>query len=219
MLWCTAVSILLRLTAVTRCGRLSRRSHHEQVFVTIFASLVHALTLWLPCLLFAAAERFGFWNHHKLPRPKSTAGPPDDPQNKKLNQRAMLEQIVGSLVLVPLVVHFVAYPALVASGVGISTAPPDIIVVVGDVVVMIVACDAMFYWVHRTCHHPLLYKHIHKQHHEFKGTTIWASEYFGVSALFSHLFHSRSLCLPVYLAGSLLSQGEKERKRQKETER
>ena len=46
---------------------------------------------------------------------------------------------------------------------------------------MVIGCDTMFYWVHRLLHdNKWLYRTVHKQHHEFKGTTVWASEYFGV---------------------------------------
>jgi sterol desaturase/sphingolipid hydroxylase (fatty acid hydroxylase superfamily) len=45
---------------------------------------------------------------------------------------------------------------------------------------MLVGCDCIFYWVHRSLHHPLLYKHIHKKHHKYTATNVWASEYFGV---------------------------------------
>ncbi len=37
--------------------------------------------------------------------------------------------------------------------------------------------EASFYWVHRALHHPALYKQIHKQHHEYKGTIGFATEY------------------------------------------
>lgn len=29
--------------------------------------------------------------------------------------------------------------------------------------------DFYFYWVHRLLHHPALYKHIHKVHHDYAG--------------------------------------------------
>ncbi len=32
--------------------------------------------------------------------------------------------------------------------------------------VMLLLHDAYFYWAHRLMHHPLLYKHVHKVHHE-----------------------------------------------------
>ncbi len=37
--------------------------------------------------------------------------------------------------------------------------------------------DTTFYWSHRALHHPALYKHFHKQHHEYKGTIGFAAEY------------------------------------------
>ena len=37
----------------------------------------------------------------------------------------------------------------------------------------------------KSCHaSPLLYKYVHKQHHDFKATTIWASEYFCLISTF-----------------------------------
>jgi sterol desaturase/sphingolipid hydroxylase (fatty acid hydroxylase superfamily) len=49
-----------------------------------------------------------------------------------------------------------------------------------DIALMIAACDASFYWVHRLLHLPPLYGWFHKQHHEYKASTVWASEYFGI---------------------------------------
>ena len=45
---------------------------------------------------------------------------------------------------------------------------------------LIVGCDTMFYWTHRLLHVPPLYAWFHKQHHEYKASTVWASEYFGI---------------------------------------
>jgi len=37
--------------------------------------------------------------------------------------------------------------------------------------------DTLFYWTHRGLHHPSVYKYVHKQHHNFKRTIGFASEY------------------------------------------
>ena len=41
---------------------------------------------------------------------------------------------------------------------------------------MIAGCDTLFYWTHRALHQPPLYRLLHKKHHEFKASTVWASE-------------------------------------------
>ena len=41
----------------------------------------------------------------------------------------------------------------------------------------IIITDIYFYHAHRICHHPKLYKHIHKRHHEWIYTTCVASIY------------------------------------------
>jgi len=43
--------------------------------------------------------------------------------------------------------------------------------------IFILVEDFLFYWSHRLLHHPKIYKHIHKKHHEFKSTIGIASEY------------------------------------------
>lgn len=35
--------------------------------------------------------------------------------------------------------------------------------------------EVYFYWTHRTMHHPLIYKYVHKVHHESDKVTPWAS--------------------------------------------
>eukprot|EP00947_MAST-08B_sp_MAST-8B-sp1_P001274 g1274.t1 len=38
--------------------------------------------------------------------------------------------------------------------------------------------DCLIYWIHRAIHHPLLYKHIHKEHHRWLVPTPFASHAF-----------------------------------------
>ena len=49
--------------------------------------------------------------------------------------------------------------------------------------------DCWFYWSHRALHHPLLYKRVHKQHHEYLGTVSVAAEY----ALWGSGFSQRTM--------------------------
>ena len=45
------------------------------------------------------------------------------------------------------------------------------------IVVFMIVEDTLFYWAHRMLHHKLIYKYIHKQHHEYKQPIGVASEY------------------------------------------
>lgn len=67
---------------------------------------------------------------------------------------------------------------------------PSIFEITRDVTVYIVAGEFIFYWAHRIEHHPLLYKHIHKMHHE------WVIP-ISISSSYSHIIE--------HLIGNILS--------------
>lgn len=58
--------------------------------------------------------------------------------------------------------------------------------------------DFVFYWSHRTLHHPKIYARIHKKHHEFFNTVSFAAEY-------AHpLEYAIGNVLPSFVAAKLL---------------
>ena len=94
---------------------------------------------------------------------------------------AFWEQVLGTLVVVPAAVYAL-YPLLQARGVPICDEEvPSAWNLALHISGMLVGCDFLFYWVHRSLHASAwLYRNIHKKHHAFISTNIWASEYFGV---------------------------------------
>jgi len=80
------------------------------------------------------------------------------------------------LISAPIITFFLYYP-FKARGMYMSATLPEWYTVAWQVFVFVVVEDTMFYWSHRLLHHPSIYKHIHKQHHEFKSTIGIASEY------------------------------------------
>ena len=59
-----------------------------------------------------------------------------------------------------------------------STTPlPSLFSIIFQIILFMTVADTIFYWTHRLLHHRALYKHIHKQHHQFKNTIGIAAEY------------------------------------------
>ena len=160
----------------------------ERMFFTAVTSGVHLLILYASCGIFMLASTYGTWQTCLLPRERADLKATTE-ANVDLNRRAANEQHLGAFVITPALLCL-AFPAI-APLIDMCGALPPPGVWVRDVALMIVGCDCIFYWVHRACHaSPWLYKNVHKQHHEFKATTIWASEYFGVV---DFLFNVRQL--------------------------
>jgi len=78
-----------------------------------------------------------------------------------------------------------------ATGTHFSPTLPSLSTMLLQLLIFIIIEDTLFYWSHRLLHHPRIYKHIHKQHHEFKSTIGIASEYaHPVEAILSNLVPS-----------------------------
>jgi methylsterol monooxygenase/4-alpha-methyl-delta7-sterol-4alpha-methyl oxidase len=80
--------------------------------------------------------------------------------------------------------HFIIFPILIFADVMIGIpmnfdleAFPGYVEIFTQFVFFMVCEDFVFYWLHRTLHHPKLYPYIHKQHHEYSTTVSLAAEY------------------------------------------
>ena len=148
----------------------------DRAFFVFGATVTHAITTWLPSLLFWGADKFQWWRRYKLPRERPDMQP-GLAANVTRDQTAFKEFVIGTLLIVP-VMMLGAFPIVSWRGMAITGPLPPATECIAHLVGMLVCCDTMFYWVHRACHHPRLYKHVHKQHHEYKATNVWATEYF-----------------------------------------
>lgn len=96
--------------------------------------------------------------------------------------------------------HFLVIPSLTLIGLltGVKVkvdmeSYPETLEIITQIIFFMLCEDFVFYWGHRLLHHPLLYRKIHKTHHEYNITVSFASEYchpleFLISSIVSVLF-------------------------------
>jgi sterol desaturase/sphingolipid hydroxylase (fatty acid hydroxylase superfamily) len=82
----------------------------------------------------------------------------------------------------------------------------SVLLLTGQVIVMIVAHDAYFYWLHRAMHHPKLFRPMHQHHHKSRTPTPWTAYSFSVweailEAAFVPLFLLTTSLMGVAYAG------------------
>ena len=94
--------------------------------------------------------------------------------------RALLKHtLFDQLVLRPPLL-LLLHPLAAACGVNFAPgwdAAPSIPRAILRFALMMQIDDCLFYWAHRALHHRALYRHVHKQHHEFAHTVPLAAEW------------------------------------------
>jgi len=131
------------------------------------------VTFWTLTILFAVVvSNIPFLQRYKLDH--NAKHPP-----RELVLKAYRNCIVNHLVAHPLFA-FVFYE-LAVNKIGMETSMtnlPSLGTMAKHIFITLLVEDFLFYWIHRSLHHRLVYKYIHKQHHEFKANVGIAAEYF-----------------------------------------
>jgi len=113
-------------------------------------------------------QRFKWLQQYKVEVGKM---PPAD-----LQRSAFRELLLNHWVLYPVLVYYGIYPML-KHRLDFGPTLPSLWTALGHIAVLMACEDTAFYWSHRLLHHRLLYKWVHKRHHEFKYNIGIAAEY------------------------------------------
>jgi sterol desaturase/sphingolipid hydroxylase (fatty acid hydroxylase superfamily) len=144
--------------------------HDRWVFI-IATWLGHTLTFYAMAIPFHLCDKYGWLQQYRRPRTKGNV------PNEALERKSILAQVKGHFInQIPFlwVLHELVkpYPSSIN-----SQLPPPLQMYLYYVFCM-VWHEIGFYSFHRFFHaYPTMYKKIHKVHHEFVGTTVWATEY------------------------------------------
>lgn len=144
----------------------------DRGFATLVLSAAHTLPVLLFQLTLLGLEHHGLCRQH-LSQPHKTP-------ELQLVKSCYINSAVNHFLVTPFAIWLAAPYLLKFMSVSLEQEGlPTLSTLLVDVLCCIIVEDFLFYWCHRALHLPLLYKHIHKRHHEFrilKGMSI-ASEY------------------------------------------
>ena len=156
-------------------ARLAEYAHSnglsERLFFCLSTTVLHISLYFGMNSIFLYWDRNGIFEKYKLDRTKGM-GP-----SEELIRKTKIEAAVGQALIGPVTLWFI-YPLFKYFGSpDYRSQLPPTPQLFCYFLFAFVFNDFFFYWAHRTVHSTVLYKWIHKQHHEYKGTIGFAAEY------------------------------------------
>jgi methylsterol monooxygenase len=168
-------AILCRTVAPLYHGAVALWQSHgwsERSFLVAATTIVHASLYVGMNGFFLLCDVKGWLQQYKLDRTPAM-GP-----SWSLLARTFAEAAVGQLITGPVTIWYVAYPLFKRFGSPAMDAPLPGFATLAAFFLLADVCNGwLFYWSHRAVHSKLLYRRVHKQHHEYKGTVGFAAEF------------------------------------------
>ncbi|XP_055937073.1 fatty acid hydroxylase domain-containing protein 2-like isoform X1 [Argiope bruennichi] len=170
----------------------------NEVFLNVIIPLIILLSVyWSVGALFTLVDFTGkphFIIKYKIPDPTITKYP----RITEPRFRAVATQVLFNQTVVTIPVIYFCYMLRNYLGYDRAIKLPKPNIFVFNIIAQVLVEEVFFYYSHRILHHPRLYKHYHKRHHE------WISPV-GVSAIYCHpVEHVLSNVLPTFM-GSVIA--------------
>ena len=144
----------------------------QRLLFALGLSALLCATFWLVNGALLLAARCGALERYRIAVPQPAPAP-------GLLRECVQDALLGQLVVRPLLIYgafplFVGFASMRMDAASLPSCRSLLLQFLGCMLLD----DFLFYWTHRALHHyPLLYKHIHKQHHKFGHTVGLAVEY------------------------------------------
>lgn len=124
---------------------------------------VPCISWFLSCFLLELLRKH---QHRFFPAPKH-------PLDRENYAKAIIT--AGANMIISSVGFFYAFPLL--ERIHIYTGPINLVSDMLKLLFMFILSDTMFYWSHRILHIPIIYRIVHKTHHEHTSPVAWSSFY------------------------------------------
>lgn len=150
---------------------MAKLQWHDRTLFVVATSVIHLLLYVCLNGLFMACRAYGWAPDHELPRA------PGQLPSTQLVRKTIVLGLLNQLTIQPLSAYLL-FPAFAYFGSPSSQAPlPSFAVLCWQFSACYWCNDLFFYLSHRLLHVPVLYRAIHKQHHEYTGSIGFAAEY------------------------------------------